>query len=96
MKTHGWDADMTTAAIEAAQSSGRDKEKLQNRKLGFRLTESAVDTESNSDDYIEFKKFICDKLHASKLDHCQQGAESFGNCFTDHPFCRMIINKLVA
>jgi len=38
------------------------QEKVHNGKLGIRCTESAVDTESNSDEYIDFKKFVYDKL----------------------------------
>ena len=49
MKIHGWNADMTTATIEAAESSSMVKENFHNGKLGLHLTESAVDQEYHND-----------------------------------------------
>lgn len=102
MKTQGWDADITASTIEAAKSRGIVKEKLHNGKLGLRLTEPITDqkhqevTESSSNDYVDFKKFVCNELQALKLDYCQCGAESAADCFKDHPFCHVIINNLEA
>ena len=102
MKTHGWGADMTTATIEAAKSKGMVKEKLHNGKLGLRLTESTVDqklhndTETCSDDFIDFRKFVCDELQSLGLGHCQRDMESRAETFqsTFYPNCISEWNKL--